>query len=472
MQFISLSRLLLFPAALILLAVIRFPQYGIDEPEPIAPYLNGVFPEAVTDSTPAPPLLSMIGAFEDLETLEPADGLIPYAPNAPFWSDGALKSRWIAVPNDGAYDSPEEQIEYSEEGRWYYPEGSVTVKHFEMITDETDGTRRRLETRFIVKGPNEKFYHLTYKWNEDETDAALLETGETETLAIRTGAGVRFQEWQFPSRDNCVDCHRPNSGIFLGLNARQLNGEIMYPESGVVANQLATLNNLGIFTEPIDEATLGSLLTAKNLDDEGASLEERALSYLDTNCGYCHFPGSITTARFDARLTTPIENSAIINGFVFNNNNIQNARVIAPGDTAKSLVYFRMRNIGNKAAMPPIAKSVVDTAGLKLIEEWIFSLGSGVNIEEADDLPSRIRFSAYPNPFVHQTRISYTLDTPEAISIDVFDATGRRVEHISQGTQSTGTHVLELNGQHLAKGTYFVRISTGMDVATRMIIKH
>jgi hypothetical protein len=32
---------------------------------------------------------------------QPAAGLIPYAPNAPFWSDGAAKLRWMALP-DGA----------------------------------------------------------------------------------------------------------------------------------------------------------------------------------------------------------------------------------------------------------------------------------------------------------------------------------------------------------------------------------
>ena len=471
MHVISSFRLLLLPATLLLFAVVQFPRYGIVAPQPIGPYLNGAFPESITEATPAPPLLSLTGAFEDLEALEPVDGLIPYALNAPFWSDGAIKSRWIAIPNDGTHDAANEQIVYSEEGRWQYPEGSVTVKHFDMLIDETNNTRRRLETRFIVKGPQDSFYHVTYRWNEDETDAVLLETAETETLAIRTNKGVRFQQWLYPSRENCVDCHRAGSGSFLGLSARQLNGDFLYPQTGVEANQLATLNSLGIFSEDVDENSLNTLLTAKSLDDGSATLEERALSYLDTNCGYCHFPGSITTARFDARMTTPLENSAIINGFVFNNNGIQNAAVVAPGDTAKSLVYFRMRNIGNMASMPPIAKAVVDTAGLKLIEDWIFSLGSGVSIEEETEAPIRFNASIYPNPFTSQARLEYTVETPMPVTIDLFDATGRRIQQLNPSYKAAGTHTVELGGHHLARGTYFVRLSAGDQVTTRVLTK-
>lgn len=472
MRLKSVYRLLFVPFVIVLLGVLQFPKYGIQQVEPIGPYLNGVFPEALTDSTPAPSFLSQTGAFSNLETLEPSDGLIPYGLIAPFWSDGAIKTRWIAIPNDGTHDSPEEQVIFDVNNSWRYPEGSVTVKHFEMNTDLTNPSeRRRLETRFVVQGPNEQFYYLTYKWNEEGTDAELLEGAETETLAIRTANGVRFQQWQYPSQENCVDCHRAISGSFLGPSTRQFNGDFLYPESGQVANQLATWNNLGIFTEPISESDFDTFITARAIDDESATLEERALTYLDTNCAYCHRPGSIRTSSFDARLTTPLDRSAIINGFVFNNNNIQNARVIAPGDTAKSLVYYRMRNIGNKEAMPPIAKAMIDSAGLQLMEDWILSLGSGVSTEEETAIPSELSLSIYPSPFTNQARIAYTLGSPESVTIDVFDATGRRVRQIKQGVQSTGSHAVELTGHTLASGTYIVRIVAGESSISKLVVR-
>ncbi len=60
--------------------------------------------KAGNPSTPGatfPSLLSRTGAFRDVRSLIPAPFLIPYEVNAPLWADGAAKSRWVAVPNDG-----------------------------------------------------------------------------------------------------------------------------------------------------------------------------------------------------------------------------------------------------------------------------------------------------------------------------------------------------------------------------------
>src|ERR1041385_9215375 len=52
---------------------------------------------------PLPKLLSQTGAFKDVRTLTPSECLIPHDLNVAFWSDGAEKSRWVAVPNQGGH---------------------------------------------------------------------------------------------------------------------------------------------------------------------------------------------------------------------------------------------------------------------------------------------------------------------------------------------------------------------------------
>ena len=104
-----------------------------------------------------------------------APGLIPYSIIVPFWSDGAMKTRWISVPNDGTPYAPGEQVTFNPTGEWSFPNGTVFVKHFELPVDDTDPTiMRRLETRFIVRDANGAVYGATYKWREDYTDADLL----------------------------------------------------------------------------------------------------------------------------------------------------------------------------------------------------------------------------------------------------------------------------------------------------------
>jgi hypothetical protein len=52
---------------------------------------------------------------------------------------------------------------------------------------------------------------------------------------------------------------------------------------------------------------------------------------------------------------------------------VSNARLIAPGDAARSVLPRRMRATDSKR-MPPLGSSVVDNDGATLIESWIASL--------------------------------------------------------------------------------------------------
>src|SRR4051794_41256274 len=57
-----------------------------------------------------PALLSQTGAFEDTRALTPSPALIPYDVIVPFWSDGAEKKRWIALPGGPAARGPRSSV--------------------------------------------------------------------------------------------------------------------------------------------------------------------------------------------------------------------------------------------------------------------------------------------------------------------------------------------------------------------------
>src|SRR6185369_13321609 len=75
--------------------------YGLASRASVSPFLNmpGVIPAIFPGTLPL--LLSGTGAFTNTPNRSPAAGLIPYAPNTPLWSDAAVKSRYMAVPNNG-----------------------------------------------------------------------------------------------------------------------------------------------------------------------------------------------------------------------------------------------------------------------------------------------------------------------------------------------------------------------------------
>ncbi|MEM8908164.1 MAG: PQQ-dependent sugar dehydrogenase, partial [Bacteroidota bacterium] len=158
---------------------------------------------------PIPQLLSETGAFTDLQTLTPAPGLVPYATINPLWSDGAFKKRWIALPNDGTHDSPEEQINFFSNEEWQFPNGTVFVKHFDLPADLRDPNKtQKVETRFFVLDEDGRGYGLTYKWNQEGTEAVLLETEDFQAFEILDEFGVaQEQVWEYPSRRQCMNCH-------------------------------------------------------------------------------------------------------------------------------------------------------------------------------------------------------------------------------------------------------------------------
>ncbi len=311
-----------------------------------------------------PPRLSQTGAFKDVARLTPSDSLIPYDLIVSFWSDGAEKSRWLSVPEN-------QKIKFAPAGEWVFPKGTVFVKHFELATDETHPeVSHRLETRLLVCDDRGGVYGVAYKWRADNRDADLLATNLTESILIKTATGVRTQMWYYPSRQDCLTCHTANAGYVLGVKTRQLNHEFTFP-SGVADNELRAWNHIGMFATNLAEADLENLPKLASLDDPARSLADRARSYLDANCAHCHRPEG-TVANFDARYDTPLAQQNLIQGRVLINERIDGARIIAPNDIWRSLLFLRANTV-EAFKMPPLARNTIDRRGMKLLQEWIDS---------------------------------------------------------------------------------------------------
>jgi len=332
--------------------------YGLVSRIPTEPYLQ--MPPLADGKIPA--LLSQTGVFSDTARRIPNTGLIPYELIEAFWSDGADKSRWIALPGG--------KITFSPGGEWRFPPGTVFVKNFDLGVDAADPkAKRRLETRLLVCDSAGGVYGAVYKWRADGSDADLLAGSQTEDIPVRADRGeVHPQTWYYPSRQDCLTCHTANAGGVLGVKTRQMNRVFTYP-SGVSDNQLRTWNHLGLFAPAIKDQDLPSFAKLAAADDTSRTLEDRARSYLDANCSQCHRPGG-TVANFDARYDTPLADQALIDGPVLIDQGIDRPRVISPHDIWRSIAYMRVNTIGD-IKMPPLARETIDQKGVNLLNEWI-----------------------------------------------------------------------------------------------------
>jgi uncharacterized repeat protein (TIGR03806 family) len=325
---------------------------------PTRPWLN--MPDTATGAMPV--LLSQTGVFADLRALKPAAGILPYDLVLAFWSDGAVKTRWAAIP--------EGKVAFSATGEWKFPPGTVFVKTFELPVDAAQPSRRRrLETRLLVVDRMGGVYGVTYKWRADLGDADLLATSATEDITLRDAAGnTHVQTWYYPGREDCLTCHNAHTAGQLGPKTRQLNGSYAYAD-GTTENQLRRWNRLGLFEPALQERDIATLPALARADDASRTLEDRARSYLDANCAHCHRPGG-TVANFDARYDTPAGQQHIVDGPVLIDQGVDRARVVSPHDPWRSIMLMRV-DTNDDRRMPPIARKTIDTGGVALLREWI-----------------------------------------------------------------------------------------------------
>ena len=292
--------------------------------------------------------LSDTGCVNAANPQQPAGGLIPYAPTAPFFSDGAVKTRWLALP-DG------QRISIGIDNDFVFPSGSVLVKNFAL-------GGQLVETRLFMRHNDGNWAGYTYEWNAGHTEATRVQGGKTVTVSGQT--------WDFPSEDQCLQCHNAAAGRSLGLEIGTLNGDFGYP-TGRTANQLTTLNVIDTLDPALSQPP--SALPAIPDPAGAAPLEQRARAWLHSNCGYCHRPGGPTPVNLDLRYTTTLANTQACDVAPVNDLGIANARRIAPGSAARSVVVARVNTTGADA-MPPLSRHTIDTAGVNLLTQWVNAL--------------------------------------------------------------------------------------------------
>jgi uncharacterized repeat protein (TIGR03806 family) len=347
----------------------------VEDAGPLA-YLN--MPRTLDAAfTGVPKLLSQTGAFTSVTNANfvPIANMVPFTPISQLWSDRAVKSRWISIPQT-------KKINWNAKDNWTYPQGTVAVKHFALPVDaKNPATVKPLETRLIVTKADGKVYGVTYKWRADGSDADLLTTGATQNFTITNADNTTTtQTWTYPSPADCLSCHNAESSQILGLSTRQLNSNYTYP-SNVTENQLVHFNNLALFSPAITNSQVGSYDKLAALSDTSADLEKRVKSYLDANCAHCHGTGN-GASQWDARYNTPLAQMKIVDALTTGireydkDYGIANAKVVAAGKAAESILYIRDKSVNTNDRMPPLGRALEHTEYITLLNQWITGLGT------------------------------------------------------------------------------------------------
>jgi uncharacterized repeat protein (TIGR03806 family) len=295
-----------------------------------------------------PQLLSQTGCVDPKDATKPASGVLPYDVISPLWSDGAQKDRFFAIP-DG------KTITIGADGDWDLPIGSVAMKDFAV-----EG--KRVETRLFMRHSDGGWAGYTYEWNDQGTDAALLPAGKVKVV------GTGTQVWSYPSRTQCIQCHSAAAGGTIGLETQQLNRDAVYPSTNRLSNELATLDHIGMFAKPLGAAP--STLPALPDPAGTAAIDARARSYLHSNCSHCHRPTGGGQGTMDLRFSMAFKDTVTCNAVNTQGLVGTATKLLVPGSPTTSILSLRVHATDAKR-MPPVAVSIVDPLGSKVIDDWI-----------------------------------------------------------------------------------------------------
>jgi putative heme-binding domain-containing protein len=300
-----------------------------------------------------PRRLSETGLFASVEDLHPADGVVPYEVTVSRWVDGAVARRWVAIPGDAQVSLAAGTMKNAR-----YPEGTVFVKHLDL-PQGGDSSPIRLETQ-LLHFENGVWSPYSYLWDNDGKDATLVDSiGANRALEVaQTDGQVLERTWRASATNECRLCHNAGSNVVLGFVPNQLDQQLdSLQAQRVVANSPAV---------PASHKLVDPHDAAKDLDD-------RARSYLHTNCGMCHHPRGNAIVSFYLKREMPFGKLNTNKGTGIGTFGLRNAKLIVPGDPYRSVLMYRMSKLGY-GRMPYIGSQLVDSEGLALVSDWIRSL--------------------------------------------------------------------------------------------------
>ncbi len=285
---------------------------------------------------------------------------VAYSPGYALWSDGAQKKRYIQLPTGS-------QIDVTSMDDWTFPIGTKVWKEFYT---EVSGKERLVETRYMVKGPDELWTRIAYVWSEDGSSA------KAEPNGIGKVAGT--SNYEVPSQQQCGRCHGGRVDNILGFEAIALAAP---SATGLTYGALQTKKLLKSTNQNYEKP-------ASALQVPGTPAERDALAYMHMNCGVsCHnaiTPGAKYVARLEAAKLSNVAQTTFMTELVN-----QQSSWVAPGekgktyrarptDASRSAIYLRMGLKddvdGNGMQMPPFASHKVDVDGRKIVKAWIDSM--------------------------------------------------------------------------------------------------
>jgi uncharacterized repeat protein (TIGR03806 family) len=312
----------------------------------------------------------------DANELVPSESSVVFRPNNPLFTDYAHKLRTLWIPQSLQADIVNDEINYPVGSvlskTFYYPRSSSTT-----LTKVADSGLQKIslkdnqliETRLLVRKVD-GWDAFGYVWNDEQSEAFLRVAGASKQISLLDQDSTQTTDFTYfvPNENQCAGCHttvhpdgdmHPLGALFSQLNV-DVSADIASPLEQMV--QRGWLNDEQVFPR------------SESWQDLSASLDNRALAYLNMQCGHCHNPeGAADTSGLilDNSQTLAI-NRGVCKPPVAAGGGAGDLRYgIVPGQPEESILLYRMRSDKPDEMMPELGRSLIHSEGVDLIRRWI-----------------------------------------------------------------------------------------------------
>jgi hypothetical protein len=330
-------------------------------------------------------------------------GTLAYNVEYPLWADNADKGRFVHLPMKlNGLSLEREMIEYDAQKQTFkIPENTRFYKSFykKYLGKDEKYHFRRIETRiFVVRYPYEKSLVGSYKWDESEQTAKLIETPYRDGTPFKdTIYPVTIDEiknktrdYPIPGRQRCMNCHMGgvDGSPVLGFTPLQLNRR---PEGHLASGRAGrvTPSELSQIQRFINSGFISGLKTSEELPKLEEQIrgynpnefELKAQGYFVGNCAHCHNPKGLA---FTPENKTQLNLTA---GNIFEfNTKMQSTQVggryivSKNGDLDQSHIWHKVADpstqLGMTNQMPMDTPGAPDCQVLRVVGKWIKSFES------------------------------------------------------------------------------------------------
>jgi uncharacterized repeat protein (TIGR03806 family) len=308
----------------------------------------------------------------DFKTLTANADVLEYEPIAPLFTDYAHKLRYVWMPEgtSATFNVNKPNDPFS------FPDNTILMKNFYYPEDfsKPDADKRIIETRLLVKTKGE-WKSYPYVWNDTQTEADYKITGGSKDVHFVDVTGKKQDlKYNLLNKNQCKSCHNYN-GAFqpIGPKIKQLNNTLSY-KNGKAQNQLEKWTQMGYLKGYSPQTSYPSLVS---MTDSKATKDQKARSYLDTNCGHCHNPaGTASTSglHLNVEEKDPFHYGVLKSPVAAGMGAGQLKYAINPGHGQESIIHYRMNSLHPGVMMPEIGRVSIHKEGVALIKDWIDSM--------------------------------------------------------------------------------------------------